>query len=327
MVTRKKQKNIKFEQTSNYIDNKFASLMDYLRNRSLEYIKDAIKHNHFYQRNTDKGNYTAIVNYYNRFKMWGTIDLDKGDYELVDSNAKALVEHREDFEWLYNRLGDYRSKKILTSILYYWLTVDYHNIEDLQDKVYSQYFDLDIIGCDKNEVFVDIGAYMGETTMKYSEIFGADCYKNIYCYDIVPINIKNTNINIELSKLKNVIVREKGVSDKAGSLFLSNGEFTSTSKLSEQGETEIETVTIDNDVEGPVTFIKMDIEGGEENALLGCRNKILENHPKLALSVYHNNNHLWKLARIIYEIDPTYKFYLRYYGNPLLPTEYLLYAV
>ena len=55
--------------------------------------------------------------------------------------------------------------------------------------------------------------------------------------------------------------------------------------------------------------------------------KNAESHPKLALSVYHNHKDLWKLARMISEIDPTYRFYLRYYGGNLCPTEYLLYAI
>lgn len=48
---------------------------------------------------------------------------------------------------------------------------------------------------------------------------------------------------------------------------------------------------------------------------------------KLALSAYHNNDHLFSLAKIIKQVDPSYKLYFRYYGGPLLPTEYILYAI
>jgi FkbM family methyltransferase len=311
----------------NQIDIQFNVLMNYIKDKSLEDIKNVIKQNLLYLRDSDRVNYTTIVNYYNKFKLWGTINLEDGDFELIENNALALVEHREDFEWLYASLSDYRSKKILLTLLYYWLMIDYRRIDGIIDKTYSQYFDLDIIKGDKNEVFVDIGSYMGETAIKYAEIFGGDNYKRIYCYDIVPVNVEYTNINIERAQLKNVIVREKGVSNEKGESSFYIGEYTSTSKLSGEGKTKIETVTIDEDIDEPVTFIKMDIEGGEEKALLGCRNKILESHPKLALSVYHCNDYLWKLARIINEMDPSYKFYLLYYGDPLLPTEYLLYAI
>jgi FkbM family methyltransferase len=322
------KKNLpKNEQLINYIDLEFKQLMDYIKNKDFDEIKAAIKNNFLYLRETDKANYTSIVNYYNKYKLWGTIDLDNEDYELIENNTRSLVENRKDFEWLYNKLGDYRSKKILLYVLIYWLMVDYKKISQLQDSTYSQYFDFDLINCDENEVFVDIGAYIGDTLVNYTKMFGNNCYKNIYCYEIVPSNIEFIKKNIDLFKLKNVIIREKGAIDKNGFLFLENDEVSSISKLKQDGKHKVDTVTIDEDIKEKVTFIKMDIEGSEEEALLGCRKKILDNHPKLALSVYHKNDHLWKLARIIDKIDPTYRFYLRYYGGPMLPTEYLLYAI
>lgn len=65
----------------------------------------------------------------------------------------------------------------------------------------------------------------------------------------------------------------------------------------------------------------------KERALEGCRGKIRESHPKLALSAYHNHKDMWRLARIVDETDASYKFYLRYYGRALLPTEYVSYAI
>lgn len=319
--------NAKADFVPNQIDIEFCRLTDFLRARSLEQVKAAVSQNLSYFCNTDNFCYTKTINYYNKYKLWGTFAPENGDYELADNIAQALSEHREDFEWLYGRLGDYRSKKILLNILSYWLTADYRKISELQDKLYSQYFDFDLVKCGKDEVFVDIGAFIGDTLVKYTKMFGADCYKKIYCYEIVPANIEYIKKNVELFKLENVVVRDKGASDKKDVLFLPCDELSSVSRLSENGEIMVETVAIDEDIDEPVTFIKMDIEGAEEQALLGCRNKIVESHPKLALSVYHNHRDLWRLARIIEETDPTYRFYLRYYGESLLPTEYLLYAI
>ena len=71
----------------------------------------------------------------------------------------------------------------------------------------------------------------------------------------------------------------------------------------------------------------MDIEGGEEKALIGCQNHIKNEHPKLLISVYHNHEDLWKLPKIINDFYPNYNFYLRNHGNNIFPTETVLFAI
>ena len=311
----------------NQVDSEFMRLMDFIKGCNVQQMKEAILRNLRYYQDSDPSNYQLTVDYYNKYKLWGEISLDKEIYDLIDDRAQTLVEHREDFEWLYSRLGDFRSKRVLVNILAYWLTFNFRKIAQIQDKYFHQYFDFDLIDCTPEEVFVDMGAYIGDTAVDYYNTFGADGYKRIYCYEIVPSNVEFVRKNVELFHMKNVEVRFKGASDKNGVLYLKDNPTTSTSYLKEEGEIEIPTVAIDDDIDEPVSFIKMDIEGGEEQALMGCRGKIRESHPKLALSVYHNHKDLWKLARIIDETDPTYRFYLRYHGEVLLPTEYLLYAL
>jgi len=316
------------ETISIQVDKYFGRLMNFIEERNLEEIKSGIKQNLQYCQKKDATVYQAIINYYNHYSsLWGGYDPDKGIYDLVDNRADALVNHNKDFEWLYGQLSDYRSKKILLNILSYWLKTDKTLIGDICDKCFSQYFDFDLIHCDPNEIFVDIGAYIGDTLIQYTNMFGKNCYKQIYCYEIVPANVQSIYKNVETFKLENVVVREKGVSDKSGFMYLDQDGVSSVRQLAKDGSIKIPTVTIDDDIKGKVTFIKMDIEGGEESALSGCRNKIAQYHPKLALSAYHNHKDLWKLARIINEIDPSYRFYLRYYGYPLVPTEFILYAL
>jgi FkbM family methyltransferase len=128
-------------------------------------------------------------------------------------------------------------------------------------------------------VVVDIGAYIGDTLSDYVRTFGKNSYKKYYCYEIVPANLELIQKNIESLRLKNVEVRAKGAAEKSGVLYLTGNEVSTVNKLSESGELAVPTVMIDEDIEGPVTLIKMDIEGSEANALQGCRQKILENHP------------------------------------------------
>lgn len=317
-----------FQAEPNQIDIEFQGLIQFIKERDLSQITEAVKQNLRHFSETRNQLYKNTMDFVNEHKLWGTYYPEKEDYEMARSRAHALVEHREDFEWLYKTLKDYRSKRILVNILYYWLMSNPQKIEQIHDKTFSQYFDLDIVKCDENEVFVDIGGYIGDTLIEYSKAFGNNCYKRMYSYEIVPVNIEFIEKNIELFNLENVVIRKKGASDSTGTMYLaSDNEVSSVNQLAEKGTLAVPIVKIDDDIEEDVTFIKMDIEGGEEKALLGCLDKIKKNHPKLALSVYHNHKDLWKLARIIHDADPSYEFYLRYYGSPIFPTEYILYGV
>lgn len=311
----------------NQIDMEFKCLKQFIKERDLPQIKEAVKQNLRHFKATNNQLYNISIAYFNQYKLWGSYYPEKEDYTLADNRAYALIEHWEDFEWFYKILGDFRSKRILVNILYYWLMSDPEKMEQIHDRTFAQYFDLDIIKCGKDEVFVDIGGYTGDTLISYTKIFGDKCYKKLYCYEIVPSNIKYIEENIKFYQLDNVIVRKKGASDRNGIMYLSDDGLSSVSQLSENGSITVPIVKIDDDIEENVTFIKMDIEGGEEDALLGCLEKIKKNHPKLALSVYHNHKDIWRLARIVHEADPSYNFYLRYYGSAILPAEYILYGV
>ncbi len=309
------------------IDRRFRALMDPLRNASYAAVRQTIKEGLYKLKKEERQNYLSTVAYYNKYPLWGLIQPEKGVYELVDNRAHALAEHTGDFEWLYSRLGDGRSKVILCNILTYWLTFDWRQIDRIIDHTYSQYFDLDLISCGPDEVFVDVGAYVGDTLADYVRTFGRDCYKRYYCYEILPSNLSKIRKFVDDNGLKNVVVCGRGAGEKADEMFTTDVDMSSVGQLDKKGSVRVPVVAIDEDIKEPVTFIKMDIEGAEEEALRGCLETVRRYHPKLSLSAYHNHKDIWKLARMISDADPTYRFYFRYYGGYLCPTEYLLYAV
>ena len=312
---------------SNQIDKAFSDLLKFIYKTDFADLRGKMKCNLNAFMKKDKTNFEKTVAYYQQYPLWGKLDPSHGVYEYIDNYAHMMIDHREDLKWLYQNLADYRSKKVLLNLLTYWMTFQFLAIDQIQEKMYAQYFDYDIISCSPEEVFVDIGAYIGDSVLSYIQHYGVNCYRKMYCYEILPSNIREIQNFIQKNGLKNVVVRAKGAADRTGYMFLTDDSVSSVEHLSKTGEIQVETIPIDEDISEPVTFIKMDIEGAEESALLGCRKKIQESHPKLALSVYHNQKDLWKLAEIVHEMDPSYKFYLRYYGGNLCPSEFILYAV
>ena len=267
----------------------------------------------------------SCQDFFNRFGYWGRLDPQQGIFEQIELKELALFEHIGEYAWLYERLEDYRSKKTLYSILSNWYRYDFTSTAQTKEYMYDDYFDLDVVSCTPEEVVVDLGAYTGDTVKSYIRNYGEDCYCRIYCYEITPDSFGKLQKN--LAGLRDIELRLKGVADMPGRLSLSPNEYASANRLLPDSEGEVEVTTLDLDIEEPVTLIKADIEGMEQRALAGARGHILNDHPKLLISVYHSNEDLWRIPQIIHEISRDYRFYLRYRGSPIYPTEISLLAV
>ena len=85
-----------------------------------------------------------------------------------------------------------------------------------------------------------------------------------------------------------------------------------SSSLDGQGEHEVQCVTLDELLarESP-TFIKMDIEGSEIDALHGAAATIRRCSPKIAVCVYHHPDHLWQIPSLLRQLLPNSNLTLR----------------
>jgi FkbM family methyltransferase len=96
-------------------------------------------------------------------------------------------------------------------------------------------------------------------------------------------------------------------------------------RISEYGHSQVQCVSIDNVI--PFfcpTFISMDIEGAELEALKGAETSIKASRPDLAICVYHAPDHLWKIPLYLTSLGIGYRFYLRNYTT--FTSETVLYA-
>ena len=59
------------------------------------------------------------------------------------------------------------------------------------------------------------------------------------------------------------------------------------------------------------TFVKLDIEGAEPDALAGARETIRAHAPVVAVCVYHRQDHLWRLPLMLRDMRDDYAFFLR----------------
>lgn len=189
----------------------------------------------------------------------------------------------------------------------------------------SQYFDLFVPRM--NESFVDCGCWDGGTAFRFAGWCGKLGYNKIWSFE--PDKKSYEECKKVLSVLSNCEVYPYGVSDKYGKVsFLDNGN--EDARIVHNNEDDdnldvIETISLDKFLENEtVTFIKMDIEGAEYDAIVGASQIIREQKPRLAISIYHNTEHMFTIPQLLLELRPDYKLYIRQYS--LYANETILYA-
>lgn len=234
-----------------------------------------------------------------------------------------LLKNLNEYCDLYDSLADERSKKVFIELLKARFTGDFRKALSNSE----QYFEKDIIKFQPNEIFVDCGAWIGDSTA----VFLSHNPYSSTCYVIEP------DIHSMACAQKNLIDKtatfhfiSKGLSDKKEILFfrMSGGPGASFEKLSGGlNEVKVELDTIDHIVQEPATYIKMDLEGFEMKALIGAKEQISRFNPKLAISIYHKPEDFISIFKLIksFDVRNKYKYYVGHYTPMLCDT--LLYAI
>lgn len=311
------------EKIINYLDYQFYLLQKEIKELSPSQLFEKIKANY---KSLPLEIKKILENYFDRFSFWGSLHEKQNDFNEIEIKAKTLSCHIDDFVWLYNKLSDYSSKHLLFSILNNFVNYDFKNLGDSIKRVGKHYFDFDILPKCENEVFVDLGAYTGDTVLDFLNCYSIDCYNKIYCYEITPSVFEILKKN--LSPYKNIVFNNKAASNENGFISVNDNLIDKSANTTIcDGSVKIKSVCIDEDIKEKITIIKMDIEGDEEKALVGCKNHIKDDSPVLMISIYHNNDHYWKIPKLIYKFNKKYNFYLRNFGGELYPTEIVLYAI
>lgn len=267
-------------------------------------------------------NYKSLQHRYNFLQK--TIDSDKGDFSLIEQHIKMLTAHIDDYKWLYERLQDYRSKMVLNGIVAYWFTFDINKMHNLCETIFSDYYDMDLLECNQDEVLVDLGAFTGDSSIEFIETYGK--YKRIYAYEITPETFKKMKQNLKI--YSDIITRQKGVGKQNGIMHINSNKISAGNKLSDVGEIPVEVVTLDDDIKEKVTIIKMDIEGAEKDALIGAKGHIQNEKPRLLISSYHLPEDIFEIPKLISSFRNDSKFYMRFNGhNGIWPCDYVLLAI
>ena len=185
----------------------------------------------------------------------------------------------------------------------------------------EEYFDEKVV-LTEQEMFIDCGGFDGDSSRKFIERCQGK-YRGIMIFE--PELCKKAAIEKSMGSDRYELY-QLGVWSEHTRLYF-NAMQAGSSHISEQkGEYVIKAAALDEMVyDREPTYIKMDIEGAEQEALKGCRRIIQDFRPKLAVCIYHKPDYLFEIPVMIKEMNPAYKLYVRQYANAWFDT--VLYAV
>lgn len=226
--------------------------------------------------------------------------------DFVAAQRAELGLHRESWIGLHDRLADAESRQVLTDVLRFRLTADPASMAAYTVRFEDQYFE-DFLGL-RSETFVDAGGYDGDTTEQFCR--RVPDYRKVHFFEPSPANMAAARRR--LAGLERIEFHPIGLSDAPAELGFDAGS-GSASSVSDSGSQRIEVDRLDDLVQEPVSFIKMDLEGWELHALRGAAGHIRQDRPKLAISVYHQASHFREVCDLVLGLCPDYQVRLRHY--------------
>lgn len=218
--------------------------------------------------------------------------------------------HRAELEKVYAALADEQSRLVFCNVIEYKLTGKIQPLflcETPPGEAWQS-----IIRPTREEIYMDLGAYTGDTIREF--IGAAGEYRAIYAVEPDPKTFAKLQKNT--ADLHDCVLFRLGIhSTYAQMPFAARGGRNSA--LAGEGRlTEMDSV--DHLLCGrPVTYIKMDVEGQERAAIAGAAETIRRHRPRMMISAYHRTEDLFALPLQVLAMQPDYKLYLRHY--PCLP--------
>ncbi len=226
-----------------------------------------------------------------------------------------LREQFHDIRQCYAMLGDELSKCDLREQLFWRYWLDFSALSPQLDAS-DTYFPKDLLSPVPDEVFVDCGSFDGDSIRSFNRHWGGK-FRHAFAFEPDPGNCGALVSNMEAMGIGDrVTVMPYAVGNTNGQVsFACDGSMSSHLTTQDAG-CAIECRRLD-DIEWPVmpTYIKMDVESAEPEALAGASELLRRQQPVLAVCTYHRSDHLWQLPNLIRSIAPEYHLFSRRYGE------------
>ena len=232
--------------------------------------------------------------------------------DFIESNRAAL-------EQAYALLSDDRSREVFSQLTQYKIT---GRVEHLFAAHNSRESCLPLLRLGTEECYLDLGAYRGDTVEEFLKAIDGR-FTSVDAFEPDPKNRQKLTEYVDSLPYSNITIHPAAVSSASGTLTFT-GKGGRASHLAEEGY-EVPTVAID-DLHLSPSYIKMDVEGAEADALNGMQETLRRCRPKLLISLYHHIGDYFTLPLHIDRlVGGNYNYHLRM--HPYVPAwDIMLYA-
>lgn len=229
-----------------------------------------------------------------------------------------LLNHRIEFERVYSALADDFSRKVLLAVSKARLFQRFHfpmkgNYFSVNVSSFPQYFPENVLPFSENELFIDCGAFDGDSLVEFATQMWRSNIRNwnAIAFEADQHNVRRIEATLDAYGLSGVEVINAAVGkeDRLGNAAAFHN------CRSEDASGEIQVMALDTTLQkASPTMIKMDIEGDELDALAGARMTIARCKPKLAICTYHLTSHLIDIPLHLLDNHPDYKLFMRHHS-------------
>jgi FkbM family methyltransferase len=153
-------------------------------------------------------------------------------------------------------------------------------------------------------VVYDVGANVGYYSVLASRVLGSS--GQVIAFEPDPQNIAFLRRHLEMNGIENVQVVEAAVSDCCGEAMFQQEASRYMGALSQSGTLPVRILSLDELISSgelpPPDVIKIDVEGAEQQVLLGAEQTLRPKHPLLFVATHTTAMH-WECCQFLKSLD------------------------
>ena len=245
-------------------------------------------------------------NVFSWIEIKNAFDFRDFDYWYLVNFDKFFFKNFKKFQSAFKKLSDWRSKKEFLKILSYKVSGNEQTLKYKAENLKNQYFP-NFINIDENSTIIDVGAYDGDTIKSFLSM--KKKFKKIIAFEPDKENFKQ----LEKRIINNKKITAYNLALGSNSKVVCFSSSKDTSKITQDGDLKIEVNALDSLGFSP-NFIKVDIEGGEKDFIVGSKETIKKCKPQLAICVYHKADDFFSIVDLIFSINSEYRLYFRHHS-------------